>query len=128
MNGLSSYLSDYTYTFPNGTLEEQISDVMEFIYSNISSMYLSDVYTISTDNELSIQNLNDIYNEITSDFDNLINNEKYGVYLNESKNRYCYKNNDSDNILKHEWKEDYEYAFFKDAYLSSIFPNDRPHW
>ena len=91
-------------------------------------MYLSDVYTISTDNELSIQNLNDIYNEITSDFDNLINNEKYGVYLNESKNRYCYKNNDSDNILKHEWKEDYEYAFFKDAYLSSIFPNDRPHW
>ena len=72
-------------------------------------MYLSDVYTISTDNELSIQNLNDIYNEITSDFDNLINNEKYGVYLNESKNRYCYKNNDSDNILKHEWKEGYEY-------------------
>ena len=66
MNGLSSSLSDYTYTFPNGTLEEQISDVMEFIYSNISSMYLSDVYTISTDNELSIQNLNDIYNEISS--------------------------------------------------------------
>ena len=128
MNGLSSYLSDYTYVFPNGTLEEQISDVMEFIYSNISSMYLSDVYTISTDNELSIQNLNNIYNGITSDFDNLINDEKYGVYLNESKNRYCYKNNDSDNILKHEWKEDYEYAFFKDAYLSSIFPNDRPHW
>lgn len=125
LDELSSHLSNCNYVFPEGSLESQISNVIEFIYSNISAACLSDVYTISTDNELSIQKLNETYNNISSDFERLINDQNYAVYMNESKNRYCYKDNDSDNILNHDWKEEYKSAFFNDANLSS---DGKPFW
>lgn len=125
LDELSSHLSNCNYVFPEGSLESQISNVIEFIYSNISAAYLSDVYTISTDNELSIQKLNETYNNISSDFERLINDQNYAVYMNESKNRYCYKDNDSDNILNHDWKEEYKSAFFNDANLTS---DGKPFW
>lgn len=116
------------FKYLEGQLSDQIEDVLDKIYTQLSAIHLSGVSSIYDDNIDTINTLDTEYNIISSDFKILLADVSYQIYLSNSVNRFCYKDNSIDNIPLYDWKKDYSEMFFFDSELSSYKNNDDIIW
>lgn len=120
-------LSTGEFEYPVDILANQISSVMEHIYTWLSDVYITDISSISVECQPKIDELSIEYNSMLELFNNTISSDQYGVYFKMSNNRFCYKDNDADFIDTQNWKIEYSDHFFIDGFLPEPYWQDQSY-
>ena len=120
-------LSAGDFTFPDDILANQISSVMNHIYTWLSNTYITDISSIYFDHKSKLETLSSDYKSISELFQNTISSTQYNVYFNKSNNRFCYINNDISSIDKQIFKLDYSNRFFIDNFLIPPYWQDNEY-
>lgn len=113
-----TYLSTGDYEYPDDTIENQISDMVEnYIWVNLSNEYLSGISSVYDDYIQSVNSLSNQIDILVQNYESFLSGS-YPYYYEKSDCMYCYENYDVSGYYKHDWfidhPEKYNATYIRD--------------
>lgn len=94
MTFVSTYLSNGTYSYPEGKVADQISDVLSnYVYPNLSTEYLVGISDVYDKYKIQLDSLSSSVDSLSASYVRFTQTT-YSCYYSKSESKFCYSDHD----------------------------------
>ena len=91
---VSTYLSNGVYSYPDGTVVSQISDVLSnYVYPNLSTQYLVGISDVYDKYKIQLDSLSSAVDSLSASYVRFAQTT-YACYYSKSESKFCYTDHD----------------------------------